>query len=85
MFAVLCFSRPEAVIAKYNIVMYNTGHLEELDRDAILGMSADGLLAAYDEGALTAEDISEYSEEYSPFDRFGNYNLSSAVLSSKTK
>ena len=85
MFALLCFSRPETVIAKYNIVMYNSGHLAELDKDAILEMSADGLLAAYNEGEVTAEDILEYSEEYCPFDTFGNYNLSSAVLGSKTK
>ncbi|MBO7474688.1 MAG: DUF4173 domain-containing protein [Ruminococcus sp.] len=85
MFAVLCFSRPESVIARYNIAMYNSGYLEELDRDAILEMSADGLLAAYNEGALTAEVICEYSEEYDPFDRFGNYNLSSVILGSKMK
>ena len=85
MFAVLCFSRPESIIARYNIAMFNSGHLEELDRNAILEMSADGLLTAYNEGALTAEDIREYSEGYCPFDRFGNYNLSSVILGSKMK
>ena len=85
MFAVLCFSRPESVIARYNIAMYNSGHLEELDKDTILEMSDDGLLVAYNEGVLTSEDICEYSEEHCLFDRFRNYNLSSVILGIKKK
>ena len=49
MLGLLCFSRPEALIARYNIEMYRSGQLEELDKDAILRMSDDGLLAAFNE------------------------------------
>ncbi|MDY4414325.1 MAG: DUF4153 domain-containing protein, partial [Ruminococcus sp.] len=40
----LCFSRPDALIAKYNIEMYNSGRLEELDTSAIKDMSDDAVL-----------------------------------------
>ncbi len=39
MFAILCFSRPDAVIAKYNIEMYRADYLLELDTDALLRLS----------------------------------------------
>lgn len=44
MFGTLCFSRPDALIAKYNIEMYNSGRLEELDTSAIKDMSDDAVL-----------------------------------------
>lgn len=39
MFGILCFSRPDFVVAKYNIAMYESGELEELDIYQLTGMS----------------------------------------------
>ena len=82
MFGVLCFSRPEAIIAKYNTEMYQ---LKELDTDAILDMSDDGLLAALNEGAVTAEEINDV--KYAHYERrtYGRYNIPSMILDSMTE
>ena len=88
MFALLCFSRPEALIAKYNIEMYRSGSLAELDKDAILKMSDDGLLAAFNEGAITVEEVNINKERVYRAS-FGGFpdkcNLSSKILDSKTE
>lgn len=85
LFAVLCFSRPEALIAKYNIEMYRSGHLEELDTDAILRMSDDGLLAAFNEDAITVEEVNRNKKRiYEPY-CYRKYNLSAMILDSKTE
>lgn len=44
MFAILCFSRPDAIIARYNIEMYNSGKLENFDSYTITEMSDDAVL-----------------------------------------
>lgn len=44
LFALLCFSRPEALIAEYNISRYEHGTLSELDYPALLELSEDALL-----------------------------------------
>ena len=44
MFGILCFSRPDALIAKYNIEMYNSGKLENPDYHSITEMSDDAVL-----------------------------------------
>lgn len=85
LFAVLCFSRPEALIAKYNIEMYRAGHLDELDTDAILKMSDDGLLAAYNEEAVTKEEVNKHKKRLYQRKTYGRYNLSAVILDSKTE
>ncbi len=85
MFGVLCFSRPEAIIAKYNIEMYHAGQLEELDRETILRMSDDGLLAAFNEGEITEEEIESAKERLYQRDTFGKYNISAIVLDNMTE
>ncbi len=80
MFGLLCFSRPEAVIAKYNIEMYKSGCLEELDTKTLLKMSDDAVLTAYNEDVVTEEEILRYRSER---DDLRNYNLSSVILSEK--
>ena len=84
MFAVLCFSRPEALIAKYNIEMYESGYLDELDTEALLDMSDDARLTAYNYGVVTEEEVNEH--KYSSYERYsyGGYNISSVILDSKT-
>ena len=89
MFALLCFSRPEALIAKYNIEMYRSGSLTELDKNAILKMSDDGLLAAFNEGAITVEEVNRNKKRIYR-NSFGGgcsdkCNLSSKLLDSKTE
>lgn len=83
MFAVLCFSRPEAIIAKYNIEMYNSGYLDELDIDSIIRMSADGLLVAYNEEVLTDDKIKEIIDLRLEIDSFKRFNITSVILESK--
>lgn len=82
MFALLCFSRPESLIAKYNIRMYNAGYLSELDKNTLLRMSDDGILTAYTEGAVTADEIEEYERTNVHGDRCSKYNISSLILDS---
>ncbi len=50
MFALLCFSRPDAWMTRYNAEMYLTGHLEEFDTSVFDDMSDDAwaALTAYD-------------------------------------
>lgn len=84
MFALLCFSRPESLIARYNIGMYNTGHLKELDKDTILRMSDDALLTAYNEGAITAEEANSRRSSSSERLTYGRYNIPSLILDSIT-
>ncbi len=50
MFALLCFSRPDAWMTRYNAEMYLSGHLEEFDSSVLSDMSDDAwsALTAYD-------------------------------------
>ncbi len=47
-FGLLCFSRPDAWIAKYNAEMYIAGELEEFDSDMIATLSDDAAAALLD-------------------------------------
>ncbi len=88
MLGLLCFSRPEALIARYNIEMYRSGQLEELDKDAILEMSDDGLLAAFNEGAISVGEVNRSKERIYRHSFTGcaeSYNISSVILDSKTE
>lgn len=84
MFAILCFSRPEALIAKYNIEMYNSGYLDELDRNTILKMSDDGLLVGLNEGKITAEEVNDNKYRLYQRSTFGKYNIPAILVDSKT-
>ncbi|MBP1591109.1 MAG: DUF4173 domain-containing protein [Oscillospiraceae bacterium] len=79
MFALLCFSRPESLIARYNIEMYRAGYLEELDTTALLEMSDDGILTAYKMGAVTESDAAHNSNNFL-WANGSKYNLSSMIL-----
>ncbi len=57
MFALLCFSRPDAFITKFNIMMYESGMLEELDKNLIFSMSDDAVMTALKNGAITMEEV----------------------------
>lgn len=85
MFGLLCFSRPEAIIAKYNIEMYRSGQLEELDTDAILHMSDDGLLVALEEDEVTADEVNEVKYRLYQRDSYGKYNISAMIVDSMTE
>lgn len=61
MFALLCFSRPDAWITRYNAEMYLSGQLEQFDNDVLNEMSKDAwaALTAYDDatvGQLLSDD-----------------------------
>ena len=60
MFAFLCFSRTEYLIVKYNSA-YGKVTAENIDSSGIKGMSDDGLLAAVEEGLMSAHDAQEIS------------------------
>lgn len=83
MFAILCFSRPDAVIAKYNIEMYRADYLLELDTDALLRLSDDGKLVAVNNGVVTAEDAWSYSETLQKGTMIDILNISSLILNEK--
>ena len=85
MFAILCFSRPEALIARYNIEMYESGYLDELDTNTILNMSDDGLLVALKEGEVTVEEVNEHKEHLYQRDSFGKLNIPAILVDSKTQ
>ena len=83
MFGLLCFSRPEAIIAKYNIEMYRSGQLEELD--TILHMSDDGLLVALEEDEVTADEVNEVKYRLYQRDSYGKYNIPAMLVDSMTE
>lgn len=62
MLAILCFCSPDYVIAKYNIEMYKSGYLNELDENTILSMSYDGMLCAINSGEIDTDKIEEFAE-----------------------
>lgn len=84
MFAVLCFSRPESLIAKYNIEMYKSGYLDELDTDALLYMSDDSRLTALMNGVVTEEEVNDHKYSGYEGESYGRYNISSVILDSMT-
>ncbi len=84
MFALLCFSRPESLIAKYNIEMYESGYLDELDKDALLDMSDDARLTALNNGVVTKEEVNNCKHSGYEGYSYGRYNISSVILDSLT-
>ena len=79
MFAVLCFSRAESLIVKYN---HNTGKvtMANVSDSGITFMSDDGVLTAVKEGLLTSEegyDINEFKHRSHMTD---NLNISTLLL-----
>ena len=83
LFALLCFSRPESLITKYNIEMYNAGYLSELDVSAIKEMSDDALLTAVNEGVIDAESAKSASSYCHDNETVNQLNLSSLLLNVK--
>jgi hypothetical protein len=70
MFALLCFSRPDALIAKYNTQMNRAGKLESYDESYVQTLSDDGV-AVYlescdsDKAAELAEcRIADYETDF---------------------
>ena len=84
MFALLCFSRPESLITKYNIEMYESGYLDELDKDALLDMSDDARLTALNNGVVTKEEVNNCKHSGYEGYSYGRYNISSVILDSLT-
>lgn len=75
MFAVLCFSRPDAAIAKYNIEMYNAGLLTELDINSLFELSDDAVLTAVKSGILPPEEAKAKRRTSND-----SYNISSIMV-----
>lgn len=82
MFAVLCFGRPDWIVAKYNIGMYSAGYLEELDSSALLEMSDDAILAGLDADVLTPTEAYHCSD-VSSNKIMKRMNIPSLILSSR--
>lgn len=85
MFALLCFTRTDALIARFNISMYNSGYHEELDTAVFYNMSDDAVLTAVDMGALSAEDVREHYDGWRFDDDSAQYNFSSLMLADRLK
>lgn len=91
LFALLCFSRPDALIARYNITQYERGSLDSLDVGMLCGLSDDAyvvMLEHYD--TVHGKEVKWYNGEEDLFDcelenriekyernRFKTYNISS--------
>lgn len=57
LFGVLCFSRPDAIIASFNINMYESGYHKEIDKQELSGLSADGQLIALQKGVINTSAV----------------------------
>lgn len=84
MFGLLCFSRPDDWMIRYNAEMYLSGNLEEFDGDLLYGMSDDAwaALSCYPVDALGGE-LSEPLEagiKRAGKDLYSWQNLSSWIL-----
>ena len=91
MLGLLCLSRPDAWITRYNVEMYLAGQLEEFDTSVLYDMSDDAwaALAAYNDTALSQLGAGKpfgYSLSREMKDRAGSQdfwerlNLSSVIL-----
>ena len=78
MFAILCFSRPDSIIAKYNIEQYNAGNLSRLDKYELLEMSDDSILTALKNGVVTEDEAERNARK----GEYGRLNISSLLLES---
>lgn len=88
MFAVLCFCSPDYIIAKYNVEMYNSGNINELDCSQICSMSNDAVLYALEEGVIdeTSAYDANYKTAFGNNKNFLNYmNVPSIILYEKLK
>lgn len=82
LFAILCFSRPESLIVKYN---HDSGKVtaENFTESGILSMSDDGILAAVDEGLMTEKEGREHSEMNHSRHMTDHLNISTLVLENR--
>ena len=83
MFALLCFSRSEALIVKYNHAMGKLSPVTDIHDSDLRDMSDDGLLAAVNEGILSAEQAKDYNHNGYGSHEADKLNLSTLVLESK--
>ena len=83
MFGILCFSRPDFVIAKYNIAMYESGEIEELDIYQLTGMSDDSWEVLLESDCFNGENrkdfegIAELKKRELKDDSYERLNISS--------
>ncbi|MBR2284852.1 MAG: DUF4173 domain-containing protein [Ruminococcus sp.] len=80
---VLCFCRPDSLIATYNVEMYRSGHISELDTNALLSLSDDGILTALRLGAVTDEEAESRISYRHEDDPYSVLNISSFILESE--
>ena len=91
MLGLLCLSRPDAWITRYNAEMYLAGHLEEFDGDMMRDMSDDAwaVLATYDDATLERLRNDEVMSKITPAELrhraemqnfWSRLNLSSVIL-----
>ncbi len=76
LFGVLCFSNVDGNIAKYNIKMYQTGYLKELDVDALCNLSDDALVYVLKEN-IDIKDKLDWKLDFYNNNPGYTYNLSS--------
>ncbi|MBR5088039.1 MAG: DUF4173 domain-containing protein [Ruminiclostridium sp.] len=91
LFGVLCFSRPDALIAEYNISLYEQGVLETLDVDMLCELSDDAYVVMLDhyDTVRNADKSFERKLAWKLSDYEENpmltYNLSSQIVASQRK
>ncbi len=79
LFGVLCFSNVDRNIARYNIQMYQTGRVPDLDLAAIDNTSDDGMLYVVQKGIDTEDYLMDKLQRYES-NPYRTYNLSSLQL-----
>lgn len=83
MFGLLCFSRPDALIVKYNVKMYNAGIISRLDTNTMLNMSDDAVAAAVKYNAVSKEQVIKSKNNEYNNDIYNRFNISSMIVYSK--
>ena len=83
MFGLLCFSRPDALIVKYNVKMYNAGIISRLDTNAMLNMSDDAVATAVKYDAVSKEQVIKSKNNEYNNDIYNRFNISSMIVYSK--
>lgn len=91
MFGGLCFSRPDAVIAEYNITRYEQGTLSQFDANALYKLSADAYVVMLNHKDTLAEtgqweyfcDKTDNLQRIYQNDKGWSWNLSAQILLQK--
>lgn len=76
LFGILCFSKVDGIIAKYNVEMFQSGQLNSLDIESLCNLSDDALVYLLEQGIDTKDYLDHKLKTYNDIP-YSTYNLSS--------